>query len=427
MGLFAKFHSRFRANQISQSGAPLPTTSTPKTLQQLEQEVLAQYTPRPLKSASPQRKGRWTGKLIGMALLVGVPVGTIWMMNLPYPPIRRPLAENAPILLLPSYVSMDHSYRAAIDAVEQAKQLVDEATSAADIELGAQKVAEAKEHLDQLPIWLWDELDELSGYRSWWWYRQMSYDGFDSARREIGRLDAKTIQERNAQTALTDAEQAIDLAKQQYQQANTAAAQLTASQAWQSALTQLAQVPSQTLAGRIAQQKLAGAQQEWRDTVGLAASNQRAATQIQIARDYGIRAAQAGQNPPHSVEEWQRVENMWQDAIQQLDQVPKDDFFGYAAAQNLRAEYRDNLAQIQVRRQQEANAVIALQKANNTIQTLLANSARFDQNYTISQLQSVITQLKQINHGTTAYKEAQVLLLQAQNKLDQIQAQPSNQ
>lgn len=436
MGLFSKFHSRFRANQVSQPSVPpsaqapaslpnasLPTTSTQKTLQQLEQEVLAQYTPRSLKTASPQRKNRWTGKLIGMALLVGVPIGTIWAMNLPYPPIRRPIAENAPILLLPSYISMDHSYREAIDAVEQAKQLVDGATSVADIELGAQKVTEAKDHLDQLPLWLWDE---LPGYRSWWWYGRMSYVGFDSARREIGRLDAKTIQERNAQSVLTDAEQAVDLAKQQYQQASTAAAQLTANQAWQSALAQLAQVPSQTLAGRMAQQKLVGARQEWQDTVGLAASNQWAATQIQIARDYGIKAAQAGQNPPHSVEEWQRVENMWQDAIHQLDQVSPNDVVGYAEAQRLRAEYRDNLAQIQVRRQQEANAVLAFQEANRTIQSLLANAARFDQNYTISQIQGVITQLKQIDNGTTAYKDAQVLLLQAQNKLDQIQAQSSN-
>lgn len=422
MGLFAKLRSRFRANQVSQSGAPLPTTSTQKTLQQLEQEILAQYKPHPLKSASPQHKNRWTGKLIGLTLLIGVPVGALWVMNLPYPPIRRPIAENAPILLLPSYTRMDHSYRAALDAVEQAKQLVDNATTPADIDLGTQKVAEAKKHLDQLPLWLWDE---LPGYRSWWWYGRMSYAGFDSARREIGRLDAKTVQERNAQAALTDAEQAIDLAKQQYQQANTAAAQLTASQAWQSALAQLAQVPSQTLAGRIAQPKLTAAQREWQDTVGLAASNQQAATQIQIARDYGIRAAQAGQNPPHPVEEWQRVEKLWQDAIQQLDQVSKNDLIGYASAQNLRAEYRDNLAQIQIRRQQEVNAVLTLQQAQRNIQILQANSARYDRNTMMSQIQGIINQLKQIENGTTAYRDAQVLLLQAQNKLDQLQAQPS--
>lgn len=423
MGLFAKFHSRFRANQVNQPSASLPTTSPQKTLQQLEQEILAQYKPRPLKSASPQHKNRWTGKLIGMALLVGVPVGTLWAINLPYPPIRRPIAENAPILLLPSYISMDHSYRAAIDAVEQAKQLVDGATSATDIELGAQKVAEAKEHLDKLPLWLWDE---LPGYRSWWWYSRMSYVEFDSARREIGRLDAKTIQERNAQTVLTDAEQAINLAKQQYQQANTPADQLAAVPIWQAALVQLTQVPPQTVAGRLAQQQSTSYQQEFQNTVGLAASSQQTAAQIQIARSYGGRAAQAGQNPPHPVEEWQRVEGLWRDAIKALDPVSREDVVGYVAAQMLQAEYRDNLAQIQVRRQQEQEAVENLQQAHRQIQNLLASAATSNRNYTISRLQSVITQLKQIENGTTAYREAQILLLQAQNKLDQIQAQPSN-
>lgn len=436
MGLFSKFHSWFRTNQVSQPSAPpsaqapaslpsapLPTTSSQKTLQQLEQEVLAQYTPHPLKTASPQHRNRWTGKLIGIALLVGVPIGALWVINLPYPPIRRPIADNAPILLLPSYTRMDHSYRAAIDAVEQAKQLVDNATTPSDIDLGAQKVAEAKEHLDKLPLWLWDE---LPGHRSWWWYSRMSHAGFDSARREIGRLDAKTIQERNAQTALTDAEQAVDLAKQQYQQAGTAAAQLAVVPTWQAALVQLAQVPPQTVAGRLAQQKSTSYQQEFQNTVGLAASSQQTAAQVQVARSYGSRAAQAGQNPPHSVEEWQRVEGLWQEAIRALEQVSREDIVGYVEAQNLRAEYRDNLAQIQVRRQQEAQAVENLQQAHRKIQNLVAHSTTSNRNYTISQIQGVITQLKQINHGTTAYKEAQVLLLQAQNKLDQIQAQPSD-
>ncbi len=433
MGLFAKFNSRFRANRAKQASelpsaqAPaslshtsLSPPSTQKSLQQLEQEILAQYAPHNRRYISPQRPNRWASKLFGMALLIGVPIGSLWVMNLPYPPIRRPIARNAPVFLLPSYASMNHSYRVAIDAVEQAKQLVDGATSPADIELGAQKVAEAKIYLDKLPLWLWDE---LPGYRSWWWYSRMNYVGFDSARREIGRLEAKTIQERNAQTALTDAEQAIDLAKQQYQQANTPAAQLSAVSTWQAALVQLTQVPPQTVAGRLAQQKLTSYQQEFQNTVGLAASSQQTAAHIQIARSYGGRAAQAGQNPPHSVEEWQRVESLWRDAIQELDQVSGEDLVGYIAAQTLRAEYQDNLEQIRVRRQQEANAVANFQQANQTIQSLLANSARFDQNYAISQLQRVIAQLKQIENGTTAYREAQILLLQAQNKLDQLQAQ----
>ena len=40
--------------------------------------------------------------------------GLIWFVNLPYPMIRRPVASVAPMLLLPSYLSMDRNYREAI-------------------------------------------------------------------------------------------------------------------------------------------------------------------------------------------------------------------------------------------------------------------------------------------------------------------------
>lgn len=70
------------------------------------------------------------GTLVGLA-------GIIWFVNLPYPMIRRPVAQTAPLLLFPSYLRMDRNYREAISHVQQADQLVRNATSAADIELGA--------------------------------------------------------------------------------------------------------------------------------------------------------------------------------------------------------------------------------------------------------------------------------------------------
>jgi hypothetical protein len=67
--------------------------------------------------------------------------------------IRRPVSRVAPIILLPSYISMDRNYRQAIALVEQADQLVNQATSLADLELGAKKVQEAQKSLDALPVW----------------------------------------------------------------------------------------------------------------------------------------------------------------------------------------------------------------------------------------------------------------------------------
>jgi hypothetical protein len=58
-----------------------------------------------------------------------MPVGVVWLANLPYPVIRRPVARTAPILLLPSYMSVEANYRQAIASVEQAEQLIENATS----------------------------------------------------------------------------------------------------------------------------------------------------------------------------------------------------------------------------------------------------------------------------------------------------------
>ncbi|MEH2281838.1 MAG: hypothetical protein V7K90_11010 [Nostoc sp.] len=81
------------------------TPSTPKTLAELEHEM--QLERRVLKT-SPQQVHRKAkrgigSRLIWIAILLGIPVGVIWVANQPYPVIRRPVMLHAPFLLLPSY------------------------------------------------------------------------------------------------------------------------------------------------------------------------------------------------------------------------------------------------------------------------------------------------------------------------------------
>lgn len=394
-----------------------------KTLSELEQELEAAsiqryaQTLRPV--ARPRRKNGFKA-LIGWAVVLGLPVGVVWFVNLPFPPVRRPIAHHAPILLVPSYMNMDYHYRQAIVQAEQASQLLNQPTTPADIDLGAQKIEQAQASLDQLPIWLWDE---LPGYRYWWYSSRLSYSRFNSTRAELGRLQAKVFQERNAQTALFEAEQALATAKQNYLQAATSTDRQLTLSAWRAALDQINQISSQTLAGRNAQQRLVTHQREFQDIVGLAAGNERVATLIEVAREFAGKAAQAGQNPPHSVEEWQQVESLWQEAIARLERIPQDDLAGYAEAQRLLATYRANIEQIKVRRLQEQNSVAAFQSAQFKIQRLQESipddPSRIDRNYTISQLQGIINELERVNNGTTVYPEAQQLLLSAKNKLNQ--------
>lgn len=398
-----------------------PSIPPSKSLSALGKEAEIQYY---ATYGKPRRRG--LGKIIWTLLLIGVPSGilvaTVWAANLPYPVIRRPVARTAPILLLPSYITIDSNYRQAITAVEQAERLINQATSPADLELGEQKVKEAQQHLDKLPIGF---INDLPDYRYWWYDSRFSVYGFNAAHKKVGELEAKAFQEKNAQTLLTDSEQELLKAKQQYQQASTPTDKQLAISAWRSAIDKLEQIPGQTLAGKTAQAQLNNYKRDFKEVVGLAAGNERITTLILAAQQFSWQAALAAQNPPHSVEKWQQVEKLWNEAIKELERIPDDDLAGYAKAQGLLAQYKANLGQIEIRRQEEANAVKALEQAQYRIQTLLRSAPTstkdINRNQTISQLQGIIDELKKIQNGTTPYLEAQQLLLSAQNKLNQLQ------
>ncbi|HEY9601878.1 MAG TPA: hypothetical protein V6C85_09725, partial [Allocoleopsis sp.] len=384
----------------------VPPQKSSKSLAELQKEADAKFyaTYPHLTSAPAKAKRGIFSKIIWTAILLGIPVGVVWVANLPYPVIRRPVVQKAPILLLPSYMGIDSHYRQAIASVEQAQQLIENPTSAADLELGEQKVNEAQNHLDALPITF---LNDWSEYRYWWYDSRFSIYGFNSARTKVGQLKAKVFQEKNAQTLLTDSEQALLKAKQQYQHSSTPTDKQVAIASWREAIEQLGQVPVVTLAGKAAQAKLKNYQRDFQDVAGLAAGSERISTLIAAARQFSWQAAKAGQNPPHTVIEWQQVENLWQQAITRLEQIPKDDLAGYAEAQKLLAEYNNNLGQVKIRRQAEADSVQALQQAQSQKQRLLASlptdaaSLEQNRNFIASQLQGIIDELRTVQPGTT--------------------------
>jgi hypothetical protein len=407
---------------LKSSAPPQPKS---KSLAELEKEAEAKYyaTYPHKQPVSTKAKRGILSKIIWTAILLGVPVGVVWGANLPYPVIRRPVARTAPILLLPSYMSIESNYRQAIASVEQAEQLIEKATSPADLNLGEQKVKEAQKNLDALPVWF---LNDWPEYRYWWYDWRFNIYAFNTARTKIGQLDAKVFQEKNAQTLLTDSEQALLKAKEQYQAASTPTDKQAAIASWRSAIDQLKQIPSVTLAGKTAQAKLNNYQRDFQDVVGLAASNERISTIIESARQFSWQAAKAGQNPPHTVAEWEQVENLWEQAIAQLKQIRSDDLAGYAEAQKLLAQYSTNLGQVKIRQHAERDSQQALQRAQDKIERLLAftptDAKSVNRNRTASELQGIINELEKVQNGTTAYLKSQALLLSAKNKLNQLQS-----
>ncbi|MBD1910762.1 hypothetical protein [Leptolyngbya sp. FACHB-8] len=387
----------------------------------MEQEInAAQPVMKPyrMEPQPARRRSGFGGKFFFLLLLLGIPAAVVWAANLPYAPIRRPIARNMPILLLPSYMHVDRDFRDAIALTEQSKQLIDNATSFADIQMGAQKVTEAQAKLDALPL----DLVSYWPNRYYYWYDwRFSPVAFNGARAEVGRLQAKVFQEQNAHTVLTDVEQALNKAKQNYQAAPDLVSKQAAITAWRVALNQMEIVPAQTLAGDIARQKLEPEKDEFQAIVGESATSRETAVLIESARSFAWEAAKRAQNPPHSVEEWAAIEQLWEKAIYLLSQVSATtDPTGFAEAQKLMATYQSNRLDISIRKQAESEAIDSLKRTQQEIQSLLAQLNYMNANQVAARLQGILTELNSIKPGTTAYKEAEILRLQTNNKLQEI-------
>lgn len=346
-------------------------------------------------------------------------VGVLWVVNLPYPMIRIPVARTAPILLLPSYLSMDYHYRQAIAQVEQADQLINHATSSADLSLGEDKVKSAQKHLDALPVWF---LGYSPQYTFWFGWR-FTLDEFESARANIGRMSAKLFQEQNAQDRMQQAQKAIAQSKQQYQQGKTQADKQTAITSMQAAIAQLEQLPPQTLAGRTAQTELVAAKHDQEQFSDFVMSSTHSNTLIAAAQTFAI-AAQTGQNTLHTASEWQAIADLWDQAILRLKQVEVENP-GYIDAQKLLAKYQTTLGTVRTRLQAEKDSQAALWIAKDKIPPLLASNtdnSLQNQNQAKAKLQDIINHLEIVQSGTTAYAQAQQLLESAQKKLNQLQS-----
>lgn len=355
-------------------------------------------------------------KIIWVAVFLGAGAGIIWLANLPVPIIRKPIADKLPILLMPSFSSMDYNYRQAIALVEQSDQLVNKATAVADFDLGETKAKQAQTHLDALPVWFLGYYPETycSFFGCTW---RFSVDEFQAARKSIGRMEAQIFQQKNAFTQLGEAEQNLNTAKQQYQQAKNAADRQKASINWQSAIDQLNQIPPETLAGETARKKLQAAERDFQAMGGVATGSVRADNLIEAAKEFAFSAAVASQKPPHSAETWQKIADLWQQSIERLSQIPFDNP-GYLDAQTKLAEYQNNLGSTQIRLKAEKESVAALNQAKSLFAKFQTNLNSISQNpgYALGYLQEIINTLESVKPGTTVYPEAQKWLQSARKK-----------
>jgi hypothetical protein len=401
-----------------QSGEPLTYTE----LKAEVEDIFPEFDEKVLRRAAKANRASGKLKLVGFAALgTAIAAGTVWVLNLPYPMIRWPVARTVPIVLLPSYISMDHNYRQAISLVEQADQLVNQATSAQDIELGGTTAAQAQQHLDQLPVWFLGYYPRAycTLFSCTW---QFTYDEFETARKDIGRMEAKVFQEQNALTLLASGTAAVDTAQQQYQSAADTQAKMQAVASWQTGMDQLNEIPPETLAGRMGRTKLAAYERDFSQVSGMLAGGDRTSTLIDAAKQFAWTAATQAQNPPHSVETWGRIVGLWQQAIARLEQVPVDDV-GYNEAQRMLAEYQNNLGIVQEQQTREARSQEAFAAAQSKNTRLGEQVGNMDTAAYGSALQSIVNDLEQVAPGTTEYAAAQQLKQAVQSRLREVAAQ----
>ena len=353
-------------------------------------------------------------KIIFAGGFLGAGAGIIWLLNLPFPMIRWPVAKTMPILLLPSFISMDHNYRQAIALVEQSDQLVNKATAAADFDLGETKAKQAQKHLDALPVWFLGYYPETycSFFGCTW---RFTLDEFQAARKNVGRMDAQIFQQKNAFTQLSQVEQALTTAKQEYQQAKNAADRQKASINWQSAIDKLNQIPAETLAGETAKKKLQAAERDFQAMGGVATGSVRADNLIEAAKEFALSAAVASQKPPHPAAQWEQIAGLWEEGINRLKMVPVDNP-GYLDAQTKLAQYQKNLGIAQIRLQAEKDSGTVLQEAKSLFANLQKDVNSQNSGNSLSQLQEIINKLESVKPGTTVYPESQKWLQSARKK-----------
>jgi hypothetical protein len=441
-------------------------------------DIYPQFSDKVIKKAIKANKPSGIfGKVIFLMILLTGSAGFIWVVNLPNPMIRKSVSKTAPILLIPSFISMDYNYREAIDTLGQAEQLLDNPTSAADIERGEAKVKQAKKHLDQLPVWFLGYYPET--YCNWlgcsW---KFTFDEFETARKKVARLDAIAFQNQNALNPLQEAEQELKAAKQEYTTAKTIPEKEEAISAWKKAITLFEQIPAETIAGRNAEAKLKGYKQELDDAftatyisaaqefdleaqkikpinpqgasklwqqalyklnqipkensryleaqkllVSIQSREQTVANSssinyIEAAKQYAFTAATITQKPPHPAPKWKQSAELWNNAISQLKEIDVKDA-GYVEAQKLIAQYQSNLGIIEERYEAEKSGQEIIVQANRKIQNLIAFSPSNRQQWK-AEIQGVINQLETVRSQTTSYPKAQRLITLAQRRLQNI-------
>lgn len=132
-------------------------------------------------------------------------------------------------------------------------------------------------------------------------------------------------------------------------------------------------------------------------------------------------ASKISQNPPHPIEDWIKMQSLWEEAVALLERVPSDSLV-YPFAQGRWQQYRANLAEVRARLKLERDAQLTLDSAKKVAQVAEARQgvAKFADSWqqVFDSWQNAANTLSAVPYGTTAHQSAQILLARYQPKLE---------
>lgn len=106
-------------------------------------------------------------------------------------------------------------------------------------------------------------------------------------------------------------------------------------------------------------------------------------------------------------------------AIALSDEVEIEDAT-YQTADALKVEYEGKLSQVRMLSQKESDSIKAYESARYKIERLPANVDGYNQESAMRQIREIISELEQVQSGTTVEQDARALMTSAEKKLRQI-------
>jgi hypothetical protein len=142
---------------------------------------------------------------------------------------------------------------------------------------------------------------------------------------------------------------------------------------------------------------------------------------VVTALRFAGQAFQQGQNAPYTVAEWEKLKNLWENAIAQLQQIPIESLI-YPFAQDRLNQYQDALTEVRGRLIVEREAQEILKRAKQAAQVATARQGVAQQvdswQLVYDTWQQATNTLTSVPVGTTAHQDAQLLLARYQPKLE---------